>query len=606
MIDPSEYLRQLAERPPAVASNGVQINEGARIASLPRVDYSTADWEAVALAWASDRWSRGPDAPMQFRPIQAVALLVAHLTGGAICPIGTGHGKTILSLLAADAMGARKPLLLIPPSMRVSFERSRLDYAKSFKLPPNLRVMAYSELSQAKNTDKLEKLQPDVIVCDEAHNLRNLDSARTKRVARYMKAHPQTKCVFMSGTLTSKSIKDYAALAKWALKAGSPVPHPEFYPLLQAYCAVLDAKPTKASGDSRYVCDAQDSDFAQLGDLFPDWYDYDPEPRTEDGKPIPSERAAKAREIFQDHLTHTPGVVGTDTASVGASFLCIKRNITPPPSITDHLARLADTWCRPDGEQYSLAIDVWRCGRQLTQGFYYRWVWPEGKVDKEWMTTRAAWHREVRRVVGRSQPHLDSPLLVTQAARRAVAGEPSPLADDYALLQALEGWEPHSRKRWGSKRTPPTEAVWVDEYLLDDAMKWVKDHPTGLVWYEEGAVADKLRERGMKVYGPNTNPEDIAGRHAAALSIPCHKDGKNLQQHSENLILSFSPSGTVMEQLVSRTHRSGQEADEVSLYYYEPTEPAANAVASACNNARYIQDTMKSPQRLCYADWTEE
>ena len=95
---------------------------------------------------------------MQFRPIQALALFVCHLNGGGFLPVGTGHGKELISRLAADAVGARKPLLLIPPDMRAPFAAHTPEYARSFRLPPNVTVMAYSQLSMATSTDALERL----------------------------------------------------------------------------------------------------------------------------------------------------------------------------------------------------------------------------------------------------------------------------------------------------------------------------------------------------------------------------------------------------------------------------------------------------------------
>lgn len=573
-----------------------------RIVHAPRADYDEV-FAQIAMAWADERWRR-PGAPMTFRPIQATAMLAAHLTHGALLPIGTGHGKSLLFLLIADALGAKRPLGLIPPSMRVPFERGRKEYALSFKVPPNLRIMAYSQLSVANSTDVLERLAPDVIVADEAHNLRNLDSARTKRLVRYMKAHPETLFVPMSGTLTSKSIADYVHLSEWALKRGSPVPHTKFFPVLQSFCAVLDAKNQKVSGD-RYNVPAQAADFARMSPLFPDWQDYDADPvEDEYGRPGPSERVVRAREVFRQHLTTTAGVVATDTASIGASLLFIKREVQAPPVVLEAIDKLEASWCRPDGEELTDAPAIWRCARQLTQGFYYRWVWPEGKVDKDWMFARAAWHREIREVLKENRPHLDSPLLISRSARAALDERESLLADRDTLLNALKEWLPHSAKRWGGQRTPPTEPVWLSEYLLDDAAEWRKENPKGILWYGEGAVATKLAERGERVYGAGTDPEAVRGAHGMACSIAAHKDGKNLQYgHSTNLILTFDPSGTVMEQLISRTHRSGQEEDEVSLAYYAHTASAESAVTSALNNARYIEQTQGVPQRLCYGTW---
>lgn len=582
-----------------------RVDDATRVRDLPVFDSTDPALVSLAQQYARARWSRGPDAPMQFRDIQAVALFTAATTGGFLGPIGTGWGKTILTLLLADALGAKRPLLLIPPSMRLPFENARREYAKSFKIPANLRVLAYSQLSTASSTDALDRLAPDVIVADEAHNLRHMDAARTKRVARYLKKHPEVKCCWLSGTLTSKSVKDYAHLSEWALRLGSPVPFPAHYNQLTAFCAVLDAKPTKGQGDSRYNAPAAPSDFITFSPLFPNWSDYsnDTDDDEDEAGVKCSPRVAKARALFRARLATTPGVVTTSAASVGAALRFIERGIELPDVIAHHLENLEKTWTRPDGEELVDAIAKWRCGRQLTQGFYYRWRWPDGVVDREWMTARAAWHREVRQVLQRNVPHLDSPLLVTQAVRRALANEESLVEDEGQLLAAYEAWEPHSKKRWGRGRTPPTETVWCDEYLIHDALAWKHANPTGLLWYEDNAVGDKLAEAGIRVFGSGTNPEDIAGEYAAALSIAVHADGKNLQQHNANLMLSWPPSGKVLEQLVSRTHRSGQEADEVLFEFYHHTEPAKNAVASSRNDARYIQDTTGVAQRLVFGDW---
>lgn len=602
--DPHAFLASLS----AGAEHSLaRHDEATRIRDLPVVDPYDPTFVSVALAWATARWSRGPDAPMQFRPLQAAALLTVVQAGGGLFPIGTGWGKTLLSMLAADALGAVRPLLLIPPSMLNSFQRAKAEYARSFKIPGNLRVLTYSQLSVANSTSAMDRLAPDVIVADEAHNLRHMDAARTKRVYRYLQARPGTKCVWMSGTLTSKSIKDYAHLAAWALKNGSPAPNPKNFNALKAFAAVLDAKPTKGSGDNRYNAPAQVSDFVTFAPLFPDWQEWsnDTEDDEDEYGVKCSPRVARARALFRQRLNSTPGVVGTSTASVGAALRFVERRVRVPEVVAAHLERLETTWTRPDGEELVDAIAKWRCGRQLTQGFFYRWKWPDGVVDKEWMSARSVWHREVRGVLSRNQPHLDSPLLVTMAVRRALVGEESPVSDNDTLLAAYEAWEPHSRKRWGRGRTPPTETVWCDDYLIQDALRWVQEpgNEAGLVWYEDNAVGAKLAEAGLRVYGAGTNPEDIQGAYPAALSIAVQSDGKNLQKHSRNLMLSWPPSGKTMEQLVSRTHRSGQEADEVLVDFYHHTEPAKNAVATARGDARYIEETTNVTQRLLFGDW---
>lgn len=605
ITDPLAFLNALGSGP----SDRMMAREddATRIRDLPRHDPLAEAFGQVAVNWASERWQLHPFTPMQFRPIQAAALLTAHLTGGALLPLGTGWGKTLISLLAADALAAKRPLLLIPPAMRVPFDNARREYARSFRIPANLRVLAYSQLSNSLNTDALERMAPDVIVADEAHNLRHMDAARTKRVARYLTKHPGTRCVWMSGTLTSKSVKDYAHLSAWALKNGSPVPLPKHFTQLQAFAAVLDAKPVKTVGDSRYNAPAQVSDWVMFSPLFPDWEAWSDavadEREEEETGVMCSPRVARARSLFRERLASTPGVVATSVASVGTVLRFMERKLDVSDVVAHHLERLDETWCRPDGEELVDGIAKYRCARQLSQGFFYRWVWPDGVVDVEWMRTRSAWHREVRRVLALNRPHLDSPLLVTQATRRAAAGSSSLVSEDDALIAAWLAWEPESQKRWGRGRTPPTETVWCDDYMVQDALRWLKDNPTGLLWYEDNAIGSELARHGVPVYGPGTNPEEIQGRFAAALSVHVHADGKNLQKHSTNLLLSWSPSGKVMEQLVSRTHRAGQEADEVIVEFYHHTEPAKAAVASSRNDARYIEDTTGVQQRLVYGDW---
>lgn len=592
-------------------------NECERIRNLPRADYEAAGVVEHALAWATEKWSRGPACPMQFRPIQAVALFACHLNDGGFLPVGTGHGKELISRLAASAIGARRPILLIPPDMREPFALHTSEYTRNFKLPGNLRVMAYSQLSQASSTDALEQLAPDAIVLDEAHSLRNATAARTMRVMRYLRDHPATKVVLMSGTLTSKGIKEYAHLAEWALKEKSPVPRKKHYAALQSFSAILDAKPTRAAsngGNGRFAAEPMPYDWKTFEPLFPDWKSFSteqgvPDDLSDDPDATVSQRVAEARVRWQDRLRHSPGVVATSTASVQSRLCLVERPMQAPPEVVAALERLDETWQRPDGEELVDAIAKWRCGRQLSQGFYYRWRWPEGgptDADKEWLRTRAAWHKEVRRVCGHGQEHLDSPMLVARAARRALRGEESLLANDQALLYALEEWVGHEHRRWEGRDTPPTETVWISDYLVRDARAWFKDHPKGLIFYSERAMAEALAEAGMQVFGGGTNPEELQGRKGAALSVSSHRQGKNLQKHCEALILSFEPHAGNMEQLLSRTHRAGQQSDEVRWWYYAHTEPARQAIKDARSKALYTQTTMGDPQRLCYADWVRE
>jgi hypothetical protein len=306
----------------------------------------------------------------------------------------------------------------------------------------------------------------------------------------------------------------------------------------------------------------------------------------------PDQRRDAARDAFRERFNSVPGVVATREASVSCSLNLFEREVATPPEVTGALAELHKTWTRPDGEEMDSALSLWRLGMQMSQGFYLRWVWPEGKVDHEWMEARSSWHREVRYVLQRNVAGMDSPLLVWNAVQRGQLDHPS-------IVRAFHAWSGQKHKP-----PPPTETVWISDYLVRDALAWLKDHPKGIIWHADLATENALRAAGVPTYGAGETPPLDGSRGGLALSIRVHGTGLNLQYgHHENLILSFPSSGKTMEQLLGRTHRQGQDADEVSCWYYAHTDAARDALRNARESARYIEQTQGSPQKLCYATW---
>lgn len=154
---------------------------------------------------------------------------------------------------------------------------------------------------------------------------------------------------------------------------------------------------------------------------------------------------------------------------------------------------------------------------------------------------------------------------------------------------------------------PPTVPVWLSSYLMDHAVQLVAKREPTLVWYETQAVGVALGQRGLPVYGQGTTvPEDPPGR-TCAVSWHVHRDGRNLQHAwSRNLVVEPPASGAVWEQLLGRTHRAGQEADEVVCDVYAHAGPFTDAFRQACYKARYIEDTTGNVQKLNFAslvDW---
>lgn len=556
-------------------------------------------------------------------PTQAWALYEGDRAGGLLGPIGVGHGKTLLDLLMPMVAGAKRAVLLLPPQLkRQLLEVDWHFYGQHWKLPnlagqavseyhpgrPMLYVVAFSELSGAANSDLLHQLKPDMLVIDEAHSVRNRTAARTKRFLRYLKDYPDTKVYVWSGTLTSKSLKDYAHLAEHALRERSPVPL--HWPTVEEWAGHLDPVAIRSPiGALRML--------------------------TADGK------GADAREGFKTRLTSTLGVVSSgDSASSQASLTISERPIkSVPQSVREALARFeagakVGAWQRPDGEELVDSLSAARCARELSCGFFYRWRWPRGepvKVIESWLEARKEWHKELREKLKLARAQMDSPLLCTKAAIRWQKGYVHVERDSEGRVlrrvevppQTKSGplpvWAAECWPRWEQERDnakPETEAVWLDDFLVRDSLAWLQEGP-GLLWYEFGAFVEQLGKlvRAEKLHIPklawagsgddgNKLVLGLKGDEAVVASIRAHGTGKNLQQFNRNLVANPPSDGATWEQLLGRTHRAGQVADEVTFEVYRHTEPFKNAVERARELSGHIEGTFGVTQRLAsVASW---
>jgi len=177
---------------------------------------------------------------MELWPVQAAALSELCEWKGLFGQVLAGGGKTIITIMAPWMVGAKRPLLLVPASLRDQTLRVAIPkLSKHWKIPHGLRILAYSELSLAKNATILDRIQPDLIIADEAQMIAAHKSGRTRRVRRYMNDHPETMVVALSGTITRRSIKDYHQLALWALKPDL-VPMPVNWPEVEDWADALD------------------------------------------------------------------------------------------------------------------------------------------------------------------------------------------------------------------------------------------------------------------------------------------------------------------------------------------------------------------------------
>lgn len=569
----------------ALARQGVSKSpEFNRVFNLPRRKFDPSAYPDASIVYAKGLngckgckyCAKGPPA---LRSIQNAMLIEAAQNSGLFAQVGVGQGKTLPSLLMHDALGARRTVLLVPPSLRtktLKIDAPELarhftlptiyseDQARAFgkgKLPDGVYVVAYSELSATNASDLLDYINPDLVVADEAHCLAHKESARTRRFLRFMRTHA-CKFVPMSGTMEKKSITDFAHLIELALGAGSPVPHD--YPSLMAWADAIDNE-----GEAGHT------GIGALA-LF-----------CEDGE--------SARDGFRRRLRDTPGVISTITTSCEASINIKISRPTPPLQVLQALDLLTSKWTW-DGEEYDKAIDIARIERTLTQGFFYRLIWPNGK-DTEWLEARNAWSRTIRaRLSHQNREGQDSPALLEAMAER---GEW--ICQEWINWQAIR-----------DRVNPDREPVEVSRWLVDIAEKWIAKNSAGLIWVDSPIVGQWLAEAGIPYYGEGTDEElEVyaasveAGQKAIALSIGSHATGKNLQAWNKNLVLYSPANGGTWEQMIGRTHREGQNADTISFDVILSTDGSNRAFATARTDAERTESTMGQPQKLNIANIIE-
>jgi len=221
-------------------------------------------------------------------------------------------------------------------------------------------------------------------------------------------------------------------------------------------------------------------------------------------------------------------------------------------------------------------------------GFYYEWDWDE--PNEEWLEARRNWRRFVRQTIQRGGP-LDTEMLVTLACESGSLR--SGYYNEWLMIRGDEN--------------PKTRPVWCCDRVLEDAIKLAGDRDT-IVWFEQRAVGEMLKTlTDWPVFQGGNDANSLMTAHVnhtkgpCAASIRAHGVGVNLQSYNDGIILTPPASGATWEQLLGRTHRTGQAADEVSVTVYQHTKQYKEAFAKAIDNSKYIEESTGQKQKLNFA-----
>ena len=532
-----------------------------RVKSIPWREWSRRDIDDAASLLTARL--KTPEGTQRLHDLQAMVLCEMYDHRGLLGPIGVGHGKTLISLLLPVVMGSRRPLLLIPANMREDLLLRMIpDARKHWKIAQGLTVMTYEELSRHDRT--LEHLDPDLIILDEAHSVRDSHAARTKKFYQHLRRNPQVLVCFLSGTIASRSLHDFEPMLRHT-HGERRMPLPSNHPELKQWSRALDEKIENRVAPGALLELAPKD---KVPDLKDDDNDY-----------------TRARKIFSARLFATPGIVGsTDSAEVKCSLLI--REVERPVSrlMQQALDKLRTDKETPEGDPLVSAIEVWSMARELACGFFYKW---DPAPPPEWMQARREWAKFVYETLKHSRS-LFSRAMVANAC---IAGK---LDGRYYFKWAEI--EPTFK--------PKTVPVWFDRGVVDRCAEWLHKEK-GLVWVEHRAFGEALQAVSGVPYfagGKASARALLAHSGPAILSLAAFKQGKNLQAWNRNLFPSPAPSGKWTEQVLGRTHRPGQVEDVIADVMLGVTEVLLG-FAQACKDARFVQDTMRSQQKLCLASW---
>ena len=611
-----------------------------RIVRLPIV-YEPTDEEVDAFC-ADEVQAQFYDEGFRLFPTQVGGVLAWDLYKGLFAPIGVGWGKTLITLMIANRAftegDSQRSMIFVPPQVYPQLTRTDIPWARKrvgLRVPFILMggrslaerraiarsgkvgcyVLPYSYLSTRDTEEMLEGIRPDLMILDEAHAVKNPRAARTRRLMSYLRDH-QPRLVALSGTITSKSINDYHHLLAFALRQRCPLPIESALALNWSY--VIDA--------------GADPSDAQTGPITPliSWArKHFPDIELPAGVP-------GFREAYKLRLVHSPGVVSTGDKEIGVS-LAIENLPVPMDRRRDEgyakmvelMKRVDEMWLTPSGDEIDHGFHKWRYLYELTAGFFYRLRWPEveelvlkGRTveQAEDALERALEHHEAKQefnrtlrrwIEWRAQPGLDTPFLVTGDMARNGAQNVGP-----GLYNA---WQDMKRLEFEGMPERISEPVRVCSYKIDWAVKWAEGlkKEGGIVWFHHREVGEWLweamQEAGIDVVycpseshrkGSNANILDPKNANKIIVaSMRGHGTGKNLQHFQRQLFVQFPRDATLIEQVLGRMHRNGQEADELVAHTVNSIE-FDHANMSACIvDALYMHQTTGARQKLIYASY---
>lgn len=474
------------------------------------------------------------------RPLQALALSEFYQYHGLFVCLPVGAGKTLISFLLPSIVPEKECLVIVPAKL---LKKTYTDFKvlKENWIHTPCHITTYEKISTRPNL--LNEIKPNVIIADECHRLSNIKSAVTRRIRRYFKNNLDTWFCFMSGTITKRSFMDWHHLIQWALPACLQ-PLPINYYEAREWAWALDEKDWLI----KYG----------IGALS-----------------ILGKTKNEAREGYGNLLAGVPGVIIEQKQEIENLPIEITIKKIKIPEISKIARDLESTWTTPSGIEFCDALELARHLKEVSQGFYYEW---REQPKKEWLEKRRIYNSYVREKISLSRKY---------DTERQIQKYFSNATEIIEWLEIKDSF------------TPRTQAVWLTDEFIDTALNSVEEDFPWLIWVEHLAVGQRISEKYDIPFYANSNNEIYnCTSPIAIVSINSIGEGFNLQKYSVNVILSSPKLGRTWEQMLGRTHRSGQLAEKIKVYFFYSLEIQKRYFEQACKDAQYIEATTQQKQKL--------
>lgn len=481
---------------------------------------------------------------VSIRPIQRQTLEAAIACRGVICAARMGAGKTWLSGALPQVLNAKRTLIIVPATGdgKEKTLQALREARKDWNLVEVYKLMTYNELSAKDGEAKLIDWQPDLIIPDEAQNMRRVTQhAGARKVARYMANRPDTMFCPLTATLMKYGLADYAHLFVWAFKQESPLP---------LYHEDIALWARAAAGDE----EAQ-------------------------------ERIHLTPRQIAERIRSHPGVVISNDIFAG-----VKLTVQPyfvNSGLETELADVRKKLVKPDGSPLILGDDkdespgahsVASVRRQVGLGFYYV---PKPRPPAEYVAARKAYFGLVNALLAAGS--FDTELQV----REVLTGKARARYDRWRAAAEAFKYE--------------SEPVWLGSDVLAACANW--GVAGGIVWTSHKAFGETLAEyTGWPYYaGGGKNRKGGSILKAKAKTIICSSKaigvGHHLIQYHRNLDTCFPSNSADGEQRIGRTFRDGQ-LEDVTYDILVTCEEHMNAFDKAVELAKLEERQLLRPTIL--------